>query len=110
MNFVANTFKSLISIFIIIGFVVSVVFGVSVLNETGSGIAAFIAALGGVIATIAIFGVLALMIQNNDLLRRISNNLDAIAKQSAAPSPDLTPESKEFIDRFPVRKDPPVTG
>ncbi len=115
MNFIANAFKSLISL-LILAALISTAVGAVVIAGADGAVMGLLAAAGGLLATIVVFGILAITIQNNLYLERITRALEdtttapAANRRNGAPAQSSsTLADDDFLSRFPVRKDPPVT-
>jgi len=109
MNLVAEIFKTLLSVLLFLGFVAAFVAGVIIYNNTGDGIAAIGMVIVGSTLNIFLFGFIAILVQNNQLLGQIARSL--AAEDTNAPRnhnrdnpPAVSSEAQSFIDQFPVRK------
>jgi hypothetical protein len=96
-NFIAEAFKRMMGVIAGAALIGSIAFGGIVYFRTGGGLQGWVALVVSPLLTIFTFGSLALMIQNNELLKRIAD-----AQQRPAPARrqdrDHTPS--------PARKEP----
>lgn len=85
-NFIANAFKHMMGFIAGFALIASVIFGVVTWISTGGGWQAWLALLAGPLLVIFTFGTLALVIQNNQLLKRIADGQEAARTARAEPS------------------------
>ncbi|APX88674.1 hypothetical protein BV394_02110 [Brevirhabdus pacifica] len=88
INFIAEAFKHMVGFIAGLALIASVIFGVAAWISTGGGWQAWLALVAGPLLVIFTFGTLALVIQNNQLLRRIADGQDAPPKPRAEPASD----------------------
>lgn len=90
MDFLVAAYKIAVALFAAILMVASISAGVLILRtEAGPPLLGWAILLGGPAAIILVFGTLALMIQNNALLRRIAELQEAADRRGKALPPEM---------------------
>ena len=84
-NFIAEAFKRIVGLFAGAAFILSLMFGVATWTASGGAWQGWLALIGSPLAVIFMFGTLSLIIQNNQLLRRIADSQQQAGEGRAEP-------------------------